>query len=199
MRYNAYAVKVKRWRNKLAAIKYLGGKCKRCGLECEEDMIGVFSFHHRNPEEKDFGISSKYDRLSWEKIKKELDKCELVCNNCHGRIHAISQNDQQFLNDVFDYNGDLDIWMWGRKKKELQIRESRRCKRSKCSHCGAPIYERFKYCSQKCARLSSRKVDRPNKEDLEEMINTMSWLAIGKKYEVSDNAVRKWARSYGIL
>lgn len=44
-----------------------------------------------------------------------------------------------------------------------------------------------------------RKVVRPNQESLKSMIKNMSWTAIGKKYKVSDNAVRKWAKGYGIL
>lgn len=47
-------------------------------------------------------------------------------------------------------------------------------------------------------KLKSRKVERPDKQKLEEMIQTMSWLAIGREFKVSDNAVRKWAKSYGI-
>lgn len=46
--------------------------------------------------------------------------------------------------------------------------------------------------------LATRKVDRPSKEVLEKEIESNSWSALGKKYGVSDNAVRKWAKSYGI-
>ena len=41
--------------------------------------------------------------------------------------------------------------------------------------------------------------DRPSKEELEKMINTMSWCAIGRKYGVSDNAVRKWAKKLNLI
>jgi len=43
-------------------------------------------FHHTNSKEKDFKISGI--SVSWERIKKELDKCVLVCKNCHGEIEA---------------------------------------------------------------------------------------------------------------
>ncbi|PIS11793.1 MAG: hypothetical protein COT73_02000 [Bdellovibrio sp. CG10_big_fil_rev_8_21_14_0_10_47_8] len=198
-RYDAYSVKIKRWRNKLAAIKYLGGKCKKCGLECEEDMVGIFSFHHRHPSEKDFAISDKYDRLSWVKIKAELDKCDLVCNNCHGRIHATLQNDQSFLDDVFDYHGELDIWLWGREKPEPT--KGSRLHKNMCPECKKEFrgQKRRKYCSTECSRKAHRKVERPSKEVLQKEIETTSILATGRKYGVSDNTVRKWARAYGIL
>ena len=48
------------------------------------------------------------------------------------------------------------------------------------------------------AKPEKRKVVRPSKEELEQMISSMSWCAIGRKYSVSDAAIRKWANFYGI-
>lgn len=67
------------------AIKYKGGKCQCCGYD---KYKGALEFHHLNPEEKDFAISEKGYTRSFEKVKKELDKCILVCSNCHKEIHA---------------------------------------------------------------------------------------------------------------
>jgi len=75
-------------------------------------------------------------------------------------------------------------------------------KRYYCEQCGKEkSYKHSKKCKSCAAKdLEKRKVqNRPSKEELAEMIDTMSWLAIGKKYGVSDNAIRKWARSYGII
>lgn len=72
------------WRKrvKLKLIEYKGGKCELCGYnKCSTSL----HFHHKNPNEKDFSISGK--SLSFEKLKKEVDKCILVCSNCHGEIH----------------------------------------------------------------------------------------------------------------
>lgn len=69
---------------KLDAIAYLGGQCFNCGYS---KCPAALEFHHKVPEEKDFTISgTKYRR--WEAIKTELDKCVLVCANCHREIHA---------------------------------------------------------------------------------------------------------------
>lgn len=56
-----------------------------------------------------------------------------------------------------------------------------------------------KFCSIKCASKGSRKVERPSREVLQEEIKNNSWLALGRKYGVSDNAVRKWAKKYNLL
>lgn len=67
------------------AVQYKGGKCCVCGYN---KYLGALEFHHLNPNEKDFGISNKGYTRSFEKVKEELDKCILVCSNCHKEIHA---------------------------------------------------------------------------------------------------------------
>ena len=70
---------------RLKSIAHLGGKCVRCGYnKCPE----VLEFHHRNPSEKEFNISSKGHCRSWERVKKEIEKCDLLCANCHRETHA---------------------------------------------------------------------------------------------------------------
>ena len=80
---NYLHVKTFRQRNKERAVKYKGGKCVKCGYD---KCIIALEFHHINPEEKDFSPSSNMNK-SWDKIKLELDKCILVCSNCHREIH----------------------------------------------------------------------------------------------------------------
>jgi hypothetical protein len=46
------------------------------------------------------------------------------------------------------------------------------------------------------ARPSTRKVERPSVEELDLLLSTMSFCAVGRKYGVSDNAIRKWKKSY---
>ena len=66
-------------------MEYKGSKCEKCGYnKCSEAL----EFHHKNPEEKDFNLSDRNLILDWQEIKKELDKCILVCANCHREIHA---------------------------------------------------------------------------------------------------------------
>lgn len=72
-----------------------------------------------------------------------------------------------------------------------------RAERGRCLGCNTPIWETSLRCA-KCLGLMLRRADRPCKESLEKMISSMTWVDIGKKYGVSDNAVKKWARQYGI-
>jgi hypothetical protein len=69
------------WRRRMKrkAVAYLGGKCIRCGYD---KCIRALSFHHRNPQEKLFGIAEPHTK-KWSVIQIELDKCDLLCLNCH--------------------------------------------------------------------------------------------------------------------
>jgi hypothetical protein len=73
-----------RRKKKSALIEYKGGKCVICYYnKCQQ----VLQFHHKDPNEKEFSIASS-GTLDFDKLKTEVDKCVLVCANCHGEIHA---------------------------------------------------------------------------------------------------------------
>jgi HNH endonuclease len=68
----------------------------------------------------------------------------------------------------------------------------------RCATCSAPILtpDGDKYCSPTCASLQRRKIhNRPTLEDLRKDLSIMSYCAVGRKYGVSDNAVRKWLKA----
>jgi predicted HNH restriction endonuclease len=63
-------------------VAYLGGKCAICGYTY---CTAALDAHHIDPLEKDFNISSRM--TSWKAIVRELDKCILLCANCHREVH----------------------------------------------------------------------------------------------------------------
>lgn len=74
---------------KMMAIEYLGGKCAKCGWN---GHWAAFDFHHRDPTEKEVS----WDRLrkrSWDRMRPELDKCTLLCRNCHTILHCSLDED----------------------------------------------------------------------------------------------------------
>lgn len=80
-------VKNRRDTIKIKAVEFLGGKCigEGCGYN---KYIGALEFHHKDPSQKDFGISDNGSLRSWDKIKVELEKCVLLCSICHKELHA---------------------------------------------------------------------------------------------------------------
>jgi predicted HNH restriction endonuclease len=80
---------------KMQMIEYKGGFCTRCGYNKYQ---GALEFHHLDPKAKDFNPSRLKGYSFDERIKKELDKCILVCANCHREIHyEISNNKKETL------------------------------------------------------------------------------------------------------
>lgn len=70
-------------RHKLTLITELGKKCSICGYNKNSAAL---EFHHTAPEHKDFSISNT-KTTNLDKIRKEMEKCILVCSNCHKEIH----------------------------------------------------------------------------------------------------------------
>ena len=74
-----------RWRDrKKLAIEYKGGQCQECGYK---KYLGALEFHHLDPSTKEANWN-KIRLWEWSKITEELDKCVLLCANCHREAHA---------------------------------------------------------------------------------------------------------------
>ena len=66
------------------AIEYKGGKCELCGYNRCNDAL---EFHHEDSSKKEFSISQGGLTRSWDRIKSEVEKCVLVCANCHRELN----------------------------------------------------------------------------------------------------------------
>jgi hypothetical protein len=65
-------------------VIYKGGSCEICGYnKCDSAL----EFHHLDPSKKDFSISNMKKTTYNKKIELELDKCRLLCANCHREEH----------------------------------------------------------------------------------------------------------------
>ena len=80
--FNSYCIN--RWKErKKKAVEYKGSKCLSCGYNKYPDVL---EFHHRDAKEKEFDWK-KLRQMSWDKVTKELDKCDMLCANCHREKH----------------------------------------------------------------------------------------------------------------
>jgi hypothetical protein len=79
---------IQRWiTRKINAIIYKGSQCQRCKLHLNNSHYSVFEFHHHNPKVKESNWT-KLRLKPWTAIIKELDKCILLCANCHRIVHS---------------------------------------------------------------------------------------------------------------
>ena len=98
---NGCNTKIRKTRNKLRAINYLGGECSKCGYD---KHISALEFHHVG--EKSINIGEVANK-SWENaIKPELEECVILCSNCHRAEHS-NRFSEQFVDKVVE-DGRLD-------------------------------------------------------------------------------------------
>lgn len=90
----------------------------------------------------------------------------------------------------FEFEKILTSLNYQIQKVETTILASTK-RKNVCVLCGSIINENSTYCI-KCSHLLQQKVERPEREVLKDMIRNQSFVDIGKKYSVSDNAIRKW-------
>lgn len=85
---------IRAFRRKLKFVKKLGGKCKSCGYS---KNLSALEFNHIDPSNKSFSLCSrKLSNTNLKELEKEVEKCELLCANCHREHH----NPESEINNV---------------------------------------------------------------------------------------------------
>ncbi len=140
----------------LKAKELFGNKCQICTYD---KCLSSLNFHHLESKEKLFSISEFYSVKSKnDKVPKsiklfvaELNKCILICSNCHGEVH---QNliDISHIKTIIVTEEQLRI----RNKKEKIILECDFCKNS-FSRIKSKI-SKNNYCSQSCSRKDMSRI-----------------------------------------
>ena len=126
-------------KRKLELIELKGGKCEKCGYD---KNIAALEFHHINPSEKLFQIDSRHlSNTHIDKLKTEVDKCILLCANCHREIHNEQFEKENIPLLLEEYNKVSTISVLAPKVQE-----------SVCPVCGALFRSsRNKtFCSKEC-------------------------------------------------
>lgn len=75
----------RRKRKQAEILERYGYSCESCGMM--ETRLGFFEFHHTDPSTKDREIGSMLNSASMAKIEEELQKCVMLCPNCHKKEH----------------------------------------------------------------------------------------------------------------
>lgn len=177
-------VKKSRINRKQQMIYVMGNKCQLCGYD---KCISALEFHHINPEEKVFTFNQK-ENYAWEKQKEELKKCILLCANCHREVHQ-EMHKNIILKSSFDESKAEEI--------SQHIEELKHHKIYYCKNCGTIIATNTNYCIE-CSSIKRRIVERPTREELKKIIKELSFVEIGRRYNVTDNAIRKWCKTYNL-
>ena len=182
MSENYKYVKNSRERLKKRMIYVMGDECQVCGYS---KCITALEFHHINPEQKTFSLSTNAN-LGWDKACNELMKCTLVCANCHREIEAgLIESPKCSFN--FERAEEITQTIKDLKTHKIYY----------CKNCGKEIGKEAIHCPE-CSHLARRTVDRPSRSELKNLIRSLPFTQIGKQYGVTDNAIRKWCDAYSL-
>lgn len=177
---------IKRAKFKKKAVEYKGEKCEWCGYNKNACAL---TFHHIEPSKKEFSLSGMKSK-SWASVEKELDKCLLLCFNCHQELHARESKYYKFYyGELADPGSTVKLY----RKTEIKEYVPRT---GICPVCNKSFTGDGKYCSHECAHFAQRKVIRPSKEELENLLKEHSCRAVGKMFGVSDKCICKWLKVY---
>lgn len=140
----------------------------KCQICGQSFPLSVYDFHHLNPSEKKFSIGAQTTTRSRADTAEEAKKCIMTCANCHRLIEHEELNIEG-ITCAFD-EATYYATLDNLTKKNKKV-----------------VEERHKKISAK-----------PSREVLKEQIRTIPFVQIGKMYNVTDNAVRKWCKLYNL-
>ena len=148
-------------------------KCELCGFSEWQGQPIPLELHH----------------VDGNHYNNELDNLQILCPNCH----ALQPNNSGRAANKEALKEKLD---------RLSSKEKAAKREFFCPDCGAVVSAkglRCRSCAAKINNFKMRKVEnRPSREQLKEEIRNNPFLALGKKYEVYDNAIRKWCKLYNL-
>lgn len=168
----------KRWRtkSKVWAVRYAGGRCQVCGYD---KFLGNLVFHHVKDKLHDISRMIATHQ-SWEKVMEEVDKCVLLCANCHGEVHG-GMTECPTIN-VEEREKNLSELISERPTPKKYAMKP-------CKECGKPICGAVSFCSKVCLAKNYLTVDWP--KDLADLVAASSMRSVARRLGVSDKAVAK--------
>jgi hypothetical protein len=155
-------------------------------------------------------IVLELDHIDGDRFNNRLENIRLLCPNCHsqtsnfrGRTQSKTRSFKRFCLDCGcgirreSISGKCRKCVVPVRRPSGRIKVQKNCEQ--CKNLFTSKNQAQRYCSSSCFSVSRRLIERPSKEMLLADLSILSYVALGKKYRVSDNAVRKWARGYGLI
>jgi hypothetical protein len=176
---NYQTQKIRGIKRKLEAIKIKGGGCEKCGYA---KNIAALDFHHINPEEKTSKLDLRhFSNNNIDKLELELNKCQLLCANCHREEH----------HENMDYNKVVE-WLIQKESENNILKTSFFNKKGKkCLNCETRflISTGKKFCSKQC-RESIKNY--PTLEEIEESYSRLkSWEKVAIEFHTTRRVIQR--------
>jgi hypothetical protein len=168
-------------KRKKELIELKGGKCSICGYN---KNYAAIEFHHLDPSVKEFVLDSRMlSNTTSEKILKEIEKCIIICSNCHKELHYphLEKDNIKVLLETFNTRNNSVF----KNKYKTTI----------CDECGKEYkYVKGKrFCSNKCQWDNRKKKYNyyPTNLEVEEKYKVLkSWDKVAKFYDLSRSIIK---------
>jgi len=162
-------------KNRLLQEGYIEYQCKECGL---------IEWNNKS-------ISLHLDHINGNNMDNRIENLRLLCPNCHSQTETycnktkVSKKSEYRKNQYEQYKNFPVVNDTNRE--EIKEKKKYFCK------CGKEINKYSKMCIE-CHHKKLRRVERPEKEQLKNEVKEYGFAATGRKYNVSDNTIRKWIK-----
>lgn len=189
---------------KIRLIKegYKEHRCEMCNLEEWNKKPISLELHHKN------GINTD----------NRLENILIICPNCHSQTSTYRGKNQRRSSALSEKrevewrkfkeaspenptDGNLEPSLGKQKsKKGAETKHAIPKVHGYCGICNKELHIKNRtFCSYECSKVANAKNIPPKEEILEAFKKLTSFLAVGKYFGVSDNAVRKWCKRYNIM
>lgn len=121
-------------------------------------------------------IPIELDHINGNHDDNRLENLRIICPNCHAQTDTYRAKNR-------------------RDRKPVKIKPVKEIIKYYCPDCNKEIKKDSRYCEE-CSHIKSRKVERPDINTLVNDIKNLGYSGTGRKYGVSDNAIRKWLKNY---
>ena len=164
-------------KRKIELIEYKGGKCIKCGYD---KNISALDFHHIDKETKEFELDArKLSNTHINKLKEEVEKCVLLCANCHRELHHPHLDKNNIPNLLNEY-----------VTNNIKVQQNKK-KQSICPFCKQNFdYVKGKiYCSKECRENNK---NYPTFEECLEKYNELkSWEKVAQYFNLTRKIINR--------
>lgn len=175
--------------------------CIDCNKEIQKECDRCWECYKKAKKEGNFEKEQKNTKnmKKCPDCDKFISKKSLRCRLCHYALMKSTTDinaKERIIGHCIDCNITIDSKAIRCVSCSNKIIENANNKiKNKCIDCGTDIDNKATRCTD-CYQINSRKVERPSYEQLIKDKETLNMVQIGKKYNVSDNTIRKWIKRY---
>jgi ribosomal protein L37AE/L43A len=142
-------------------------------------------------------IPTELDHINGISNDNRIKNLRIICRNCEGLLPTFCRGQNRNKQHALIENGKEKT---NKRRRSSRILSPRIKKEFLCIKCGTNLKKRTKWnLCRKCFNISERRVIRPTKEELSSLIEKIPMTKIAKQFGVSNTAVKKWAKNYGII